>query len=78
MRAVRKAWSLARALLSLRHGDVKLSVQRARMSVCESCPHIQRTTRGIFCAACGCPETMLSDLRTKTRMRFAACPLDKW
>lgn len=78
MRVVRKVWSFAIALLSLRYGDVKLNVQRARMTVCESCPDIQRTTRGVFCAACECPETMLSDLRTKTRMRLAACPLEKW
>lgn len=60
------------------YGDVKLTVYEARLEICEGCPQIRKTKRGIFCDQCGCPESALSDLRTKARIRLSACPVDKW
>lgn len=60
------------------YGDVKLNVYNARLTRCGGCPQIRVTKRGLFCDACGCPETSLSDLRTKARMRLSACPKEQW
>lgn len=74
-----KARSLRRAVFSfLRSGDAALILYEDRQQECLACPHLRRTTHGIFCAECGCPPWVLSDLRTKWRMPEAACPLLKW
>ena len=76
--AVRKLRAFFRAIWSLRHGDVKVHIATARFDVCMTCNDHVKTERGIYCERCGCPRSFLSDLRTKVRIRRAACPMEKW
>ena len=42
----------------------------ARMSICEECPRLVKTTKQ--CKECGC------FMRLKVKIKTAACPLSKW
>jgi hypothetical protein len=76
---VRKARSFVRAMWSfIRWGDAPIGTHDDRMRACLSCPKMDFSRAGIFCASCGCPRWPLSDLRTKWRMRDARCPLNQW
>jgi len=41
-----------------------------RMSICEGCPELNKTTKQ--CNSCGC------FVRVKGRLKKEACPLNKW
>jgi len=74
-----KALSLARAIFSLaRYGEVTPITYELRRAECLDCDQKTETDRGVFCAACGCPQWFMSDLRTKTRLIDVKCPLNKW
>ncbi len=73
-----KLRSFARAVWSMRRGDTTLAAYEGRQRVCLTCPQLDRTRRGLFCKACGCPQYPLSDLRTKWRIRGISCPLQYW
>jgi hypothetical protein len=74
-----KIWSLLRAIWSFyRWGDVPIVKYDQRQLVCLRCEYVQVVKHGIFCRACGCPPSALSDMRTKWRMRDLKCPLGKW
>jgi hypothetical protein len=71
--------SLTKAIVSfLREGDVALVLHDEREIECRMCEDLDRTDFGLFCGACQCPQTPVSDLRTKWRMPNAACPKMKW
>jgi hypothetical protein len=74
-----KIKSLARAIRSFaKYGDVALNVHDHRMMICMDCPYRRFTANGIFCGACGCLPSPLSDLRTKCRLPDADCPEGNW
>jgi len=74
-----KTRSFVRAVLSfLRHGDIPLIEHDRRQEICLNCDRLAPTWTGVFCSACGCPPSPISDLRTKWRMRKLRCPLGKW
>jgi hypothetical protein len=76
---LKKVKSLTRALWSLlRHGTVQAITYRIRAIECFGCDERVEKKKRLYCAACGCPEWWLSDLRRKWRMRELKCPLDKW
>lgn len=62
----------------IRYGDVPLQEHDRRQRICLECPKVQVTQAGLFCLACKCPRWVISDLRTKWRMRVLKCPLEKW
>lgn len=79
MLLARRLKSLLQAVWSfLRHGDASLKTYSARREACRECPEMIATWSGLFCGACGCPKTPVSDLRTKWRMRDLKCPQGKW
>lgn len=65
-------WSFAR------WGDVAISEYVEREAICRDCPYFERTKHGLFCGACGCPKSPISDLRTKWRMPLLGCPEHRW
>lgn len=69
---LRAVWSF------VRWGDVSLVTHDRRQVICLRCDRLQVTKTGIFCRACGCAPWVISDLRTKWRMRDLKCPLEKW
>lgn len=74
-----KFLSLSGAVFSLFwKGDVPLSIAEKRRITCSFCTYKETTEAGEFCGACDCPRWFVSDLRTKTRMPDAACPLRHW
>jgi len=81
-----KARSLFRALWSFASlGDAPLATYLERIETCTGnfgqlpkCGQLKATDNGLYCSACGCPPSPLSDVRTKTRMIDLKCPLDKW
>lgn len=76
---LRKALSFLRAVWSfVRWGDAPLVLTLEREKACMTCPEMYTTDTNEFCKACGCPESAVSDLRTKRRMRNIKCPLGKW
>lgn len=76
---IRKLHSFFVAIYSfLRHGDAPLYIATERELICGTCPEQRTATTGLFCNACGCPPSPISDLRTKWRMLDLKCPLDKW
>jgi hypothetical protein len=85
-RFVLKARSFLRAVWSfLALGDAPLMTYLERIETCTGnfgqfakCEQLQATDTGLFCGACGCPRSPLSDVRTKARMIDLKCPLDKW
>jgi hypothetical protein len=47
------------------------------------CEHLKEITdKGYFCNECGCPQSgplsYFSELRRKTTMEKATCPMDRW
>lgn len=42
------------------------------------CPELERDGDKLYCHACDCPKTKLSELHNKTKYRHLECPLDKW
>lgn len=76
---LKKAKSLVLAIWSfLRWGDVTVSEYQKRQTVCHDCARFLVSQRGMFCDACGCLPSPVSDLRTKWRLPDLKCPLDKW
>ena len=80
---LRQRWhkliTLSRALLSIfRYGDAPLKTYRRRQDACGPCEQYKTTLTGLFCGACGCPRSPVSDLRTKWRLLDLECPLGKW
>lgn len=80
-----KLRSFLRAVFSFfAAGDAPLGLYFERQALCigsefaPKCNEAKGTETGLFCAACGCPPSPISDLRTKWRMVDAACPLGKW
>lgn len=69
---LRAVWSFAW------RGDAPMGVYNAREAACYGCERIVVTGHGMFCGACGCLPSPVSDLRTKWRMPGLRCPLDKW
>lgn len=76
---VRAVWSF------LTLGDAPLALYLERIETClgepgivKPCDQLTATDTGVFCGACGCPPSLLSDVRTKARMIDLKCPLDKW
>ena len=75
----RQLRSLYRALRSfILYGDASIRMYTTRKRECRKCDQLRETQTGLFCAACGCPEWPISDLRTKWRMVAAECPLKYW
>ncbi len=78
--------SLFRAIWSfIWLGDAPLGDYLIRIEACTGnfgqfpkCEQLQATDNGLYCSACGCPPSSLSDVRTKARMIDLKCPLDKW
>lgn len=67
------------ALWSLwREGDAPLETASERLAICAVCPRLAETPTGLFCLSCGCPESPISDLRTKTRIPSYQCPDGRW
>lgn len=62
----------------VRYGDAPIPQATERELICGGCPEQVISATGLHCAACGCPRSSLSDLRTKWRMRDIACPLGRW
>jgi hypothetical protein len=81
-----KARSFVRALWSfLTLGDAPLATYLERIETCTGsfgqfakCEQLTATDTGLFCSACGCSPSPLSDVRTKARMIDLKCPMDKW
>ncbi|MCI0391668.1 MAG: hypothetical protein MOB07_23230 [Acidobacteria bacterium] len=74
-----KAKRLLRAVWSfVRWGDAPMIEHDRRMTICTDCDNLVYTPNGIFCGACDCPYSPVSDLRTKCRMRDVKCPVGKW
>jgi hypothetical protein len=68
----------------IKHGDAPIREHDRRLLICVSCEYVEywppepKTATNIFCTACDCPRSALSDQRTKARMRDAVCPKGKW
>lgn len=74
-----KVISFLRAVYSfVRHGDIPLIEHDRRQVICLRCDYLRVGKTGVFCHACGCRPSPISDLRTKWRMRILRCPLGKW
>lgn len=86
LQSLKKLRSFVRAVWSfIALGDAPLSTYLERIETCTGtpgivpkCDQLKATDTGLFCGACGCPPSPLSDVRTKTRMLDIKCPLDKW
>lgn len=74
-----KVRSFLRAFWSLfREGDASMGVYNEREAQCYDCDRMVVTDAGMFCGACGCAPSPVSDLRTKWRLPNLRCPLNKW
>ena len=86
LQSVTKLRSFLRAVWSfIVLGDAPLATYLERIETCmgepsivKPCDQLRATDTGLFCGACGCPQSPLSDVRTKARMLDIKCPLDKW
>ena len=67
-------------ILGLRSFKATIAARREQCGGEDACEflHHGRTRRGLFCAACGCPESDLAAMAAKIQMPFAACPKDRW
>lgn len=57
------------ALLNPDTPMVDEDTKKERYAICEECPHLLATKQ---CSKCGC------FMPTKTTMKYATCPIDKW
>ena len=57
-------------LFNKKIGRVDITISRERMSICESCPELIKSTKQ--CKKCGCL------MHLKTKLPNASCPLGKW
>jgi hypothetical protein len=69
---LRAVWSFAR------WGDISIIEHDRRQVICHACDAMRVVKTGIFCRACHCQPTAISDLRTKWRMRDLKCPKGQW
>lgn len=51
---------------------------RIRLDICGECEHRQVKGDGAYCGACGCPKWGPAELKNKTRLVKATCPLMRW
>lgn len=47
-------------------------LQQKRLAICETCPFVKETAKGIKCTKCGCR------LQSKTNVVTESCPIGKW
>jgi hypothetical protein len=54
------------------NGTMGLRQFDERMKICRECPELKRKILGSFCNVCGC------NMKLKTQVPSAECPLKKW